>query len=70
VCVNAIAPGFISTDMTEQMGESMKAQVQQMIPMGHMGSPEDVAAVAAFLADEASAYITGQVICVDGGMAI
>jgi 3-oxoacyl-[acyl-carrier protein] reductase len=70
VCVNAIAPGFISTDMTGQMGESMKAQVQQMIPMGHMGSPEDVAAVAAFLADEASAYITGQVICVDGGMAI
>lgn len=70
VCVNAVAPGFIDTDMTGSMPDSAKESLKNMIPMGHIGRPEDVAAAVAFLAGDASAYITGQVICVDGGMAI
>lgn len=70
ICVNAVAPGFVETDMTNKMPESAKESLNKMIPMGHIGRPEDIAAVVAFLADEASDYITGQVICVDGGMAI
>lgn len=69
ICINAVAPGFIDTDMTRQMAEDSKKGVEAMIPMGHMGRPEDVAKLVGFLADEAE-YITGQVICVDGGMAI
>lgn len=69
ICVNAVAPGFIDTDMTRQMSEDAKKGIEAMIPMGHMGRPEDVARLVGFLADEAE-YITGQVICVDGGMAI
>lgn len=70
ICVNAVAPGFIDTDMTGHMPDDVKQNLKNMIPMGHIGKPEDVAALVAFLADDASAYITGQVICVDGGMAI
>lgn len=70
VCVNAIAPGFIETDMTEKMPESAKEGVVGMIPMGHIGAPEDIAHAVAFLAGDAANYITGQVLCVDGGMAI
>lgn len=70
ICVNAVAPGFIDTDMTGNMPDSAKESLKGLIPMGHIGTPEDVAAAVAFLADDASAYITGQVICVDGGMAI
>ena len=69
ICINAVAPGFIDTDMTRQMSEDSKKGIEAMIPMGHMGRPEDVARLVGFLADEAE-YITGQVICVDGGMAI
>lgn len=69
ICINAVAPGFIDTDMTRQMSEDSKKGIETMIPMGHMGKPEDVARLVGFLADEAE-YITGQVICVDGGMAI
>ena len=69
ICINAVAPGFIDTDMTRQMSEDSKKGIEAMIPMGHMGKPEDVARLVGFLADEAE-YITGQVICVDGGMAI
>lgn len=69
ICINAVAPGFIDTDMTRQMSEDAKKGIEAMIPMGHMGKPEDVARLVGFLADEAE-YITGQVICVDGGMAI
>lgn len=69
ICINAVAPGFIDTDMTRQMSEDAKKGIEAMIPMGHMGRPEDVARLVGFLADEAE-YITGQVICVDGGMAI
>lgn len=69
ICINAVAPGFIDTDMTRQMSEDAKKGIEAMIPMEHMGKPEDVARLVGFLADEAE-YITGQVICVDGGMAI
>ena len=68
VCCNAIAPGFIETDMTEAFKEN--ETVINNIPMKKMGSPEDVANLAAFLADSASDYITGEVIRVDGGLAI
>ena len=70
ICVNAVAPGFIDTDMTKNMPEAAKENVNGMIPMGHMGKPEDIAEAVAFLAGDGAAYITGQVIPVDGGMAI
>ena len=70
VCVNAIAPGYIATDMTEGLPEKAKEGIKQMIPMGRIGEPEDVAQVAVFLAGKGADYITGQVICVDGGMAM
>lgn len=70
ICVNAVAPGFIDTDMTSNMPEAAKKGTESMIPMGHMGKASDIANVVAFLASEEADYITGQVICVDGGMAI
>lgn len=70
ICVNALAPGFIETEMTEAMSDKAKEAVIGSIPMKRTGHAEDVAEAAAFLADEASDYITGQVLCVDGGMAI
>lgn len=68
VCCNAIAPGMIQTDMTASFSED-DAIVQQ-IPLGRMGKPEEIAELAAFLADSGSDYITGEVIRVDGGLAI
>ena len=68
ITVNAIAPGFIETDMTEVLSEKVKEAAIGQIPLGYMGTPEDVAAAAAFLASEEARYITGQVIHVDGGM--
>lgn len=68
ITVNAIAPGFIETDMTAVLSESVQQNIQAQIPLGHFGKPEDVAAAAAFLASEEADYITGQVLCVDGGM--
>ena len=70
VTVNAIAPGMIETDMTAVMSEKAKEAMKAAIPAGEMGKPEDVAGTIAFLAGEDGRYITGQVICVDGGMAI
>ena len=70
VTVNAVAPGFIETDMTENMPQAAKDGALGQIPLGRMGKPEDIAETVAFLASEKAAYITGQVICVDGGMAI
>lgn len=70
VCVNAVAPGFIQTDMTDAMPQSVKDAAIETIPMKKMGEPEDIAATVRFLASEEAKYITGQVICVDGGMAI
>jgi len=66
--VNAIAPGFIETDMTENLPEETKRAMMAQIPLARFGKPEDVAGVALFLASSASDYMTGQVLCVDGGM--
>lgn len=68
VTVNAIAPGFIETEMTQRLAEDLKAQWQARIPLGAFGHPEDVAEAAVFLASEAARYITGQVLQVDGGL--
>lgn len=68
ITVNAIAPGFIETDMTADMKEDMRAELLKQIPLGALGTAEDVAGVALFLAGPAARYITGQVLTVDGGM--
>lgn len=68
--VNAVAPGFIDTDMTKSMTEEAKKTLSGMIPMGKMGSTKNIADLVLFLAGGQSDYITGQVICVDGGMCI
>lgn len=70
VCVNAVAPGFIETDMTNTLTGKVREAAIASIPMGRMGSGGDVAGLVAFLAGSRSDYITGQVICVDGGMAM
>lgn len=68
--VNAIAPGFINTDMVENMAETAKKQIEDKIPLGRLGNPSEIAELAAFLASDRASYITGQVICVDGGMSM
>lgn len=70
ITVNAVAPGFIDTDMTAVLPENAKNAMLTTIPMGKPGAPEDVARAVAFFAERNSAYITGQVLCVDGGMAV
>jgi len=70
VTVNAIAPGFVETDMTQVLSDEVKKAATAQIPLGHFGKPEDIANMAAYLASEKAAYITGQIISVDGGMAI
>lgn len=66
--VNAVAPGFIQTVMTEQMPEQARKDIEQRIPLQRLGSPDDVAKVILFLCSEAASYLTGQVINIDGGM--
>jgi 3-oxoacyl-[acyl-carrier protein] reductase len=66
--VNAVAPGFIQTVMTEELSESVKKDIEQRIPLQRLGTPDDVARVILFLCSEAASYITGQVINIDGGM--
>jgi 3-oxoacyl-[acyl-carrier protein] reductase len=68
ITVNAVAPGFIDTAMTRALPEKVRAQLQDQIPMGRLGTPEDVAQTVVFLAGEGASYITGQVIHVNGGM--
>ena len=65
---NAIAPGFIITEMTNQLSDEVKAEWAKRIPLRRGGTPEDVADIATFLASDMSSYVTGQVIQVDGGM--
>ena len=68
ICVNAIAPGFIQTEMTAKLSEEVKSRMLGAIPLKKFGRPQDIANLAAFLVSEKAGYITGQVICVDGGM--
>ena len=70
VRVNALAPGFIASDMTDAIPESSRAAMLESIPLKRMGQPNDVAEAALFLASDGSAYITGQVLAIDGGMFI
>ena len=68
ITVNCIAPGYIVTDMTDSLGADVQLALKEQIPLGVLGTPEDVAAAAAFLASDDSAYITGQTLHVNGGM--
>jgi 3-oxoacyl-[acyl-carrier protein] reductase len=68
ITVNAVAPGFIETEMTAKLPEKLKQEFSQRIPAGVFGTPRDVAEAVAFLASDEARYITGQVLCVDGGM--
>jgi len=68
ITVNALAPGFVETDMTAGLTEEIRAGILKQIPLGNLGQPEDIANAALFLAGPASRYITGQVLTVDGGM--
>jgi 3-oxoacyl-[acyl-carrier protein] reductase len=68
ITVNAIAPGFIQSDMTDALSEDRKAVILSEIPMGRIGQPEDIAAAVVFLASDAASYITGQTLHINGGM--
>lgn len=70
ITVNAIAPGLIATDMTEQLSAEHRGALEQRIALGRLGTPEDVAHAAVFLASDRAAYITGQVLVVDGGLSL
>jgi 3-oxoacyl-[acyl-carrier protein] reductase len=68
ITVNAVAPGYIDTEMTAGLGDQIKAAILENIPLGRLGTPEDIANTVCFLASDAAAYITGQTLSVDGGM--
>lgn len=68
ITVNAVAPGFISTDMTDKLPEEVKQEMLKMIPLARFGEPRDIANVVAFLASNESSYMTGQTLHIDGGM--
>ncbi len=68
ITVNAVAPGFIETDMTADLGEDAHAKLVSQVPLGRLGQPEDIAGAVCFLTSDAAAYITGQVLHVNGGM--
>lgn len=68
ITCNVVAPGFITTDMTDVLNDTIKDRVKEVIPLKRFGLPEEIAGVVSFLASADSSYVTGQVICVDGGM--
>jgi 3-oxoacyl-[acyl-carrier protein] reductase len=68
ITVNVIAPGFIETEMTQKIPEKLKEDFNKRIPAGYFGDPNDIAETVAFFASDVTRYITGQVLCVDGGM--
>lgn len=68
ITVNAVAPGYIATDMTKNLSDDLKQAIMSKIPLARMGTPEDIAAAVKFLAGDEASYITGQVIAVNGGM--
>ncbi len=70
ITVNAVAPGFIATDMTDALSEQQRAAIVERIASGRLGDANDVASVVAFLAGDEAAYVTGQVVCVDGGLSL
>ncbi len=70
VTVNAVAPGFIATEMTAKLGEEVLTEVRKQIPLGRLGEPQDVADAVLFLASEAAGFITGHVLTVDGGLTV
>lgn len=70
VTVNAIAPGYVDTDMTQAMSEEARGRILSQIPLKRVGNPKDIAEAAAFLASDKASYITGQVLSIDGGMAM
>ena len=70
ITVNCIAPGYISTEMTDQLAEKIKQELINRIPLGYIGKPNNIASAALFLASDEAEYITGQTVSVDGGMLI
>ena len=70
VCANAVAPGFIETDMTASLDDKARSELAAGIPLARMGVPEDIAGAVAYLAGPGGAYITGQTLVVDGGLSV
>jgi 3-oxoacyl-[acyl-carrier protein] reductase len=68
ITVNAIAPGYIETELTDVLSETVRQAILENIPLGRLGQPQDVANLVCFLASDAAGYITGQTLTVDGGM--
>ena len=70
ITVNVVAPGFIETDMTEQLGADVAEEVVRRVALGRLGKPEEIAAAVGYLASDDAAYVTGQTLVVDGGLAL
>ncbi len=70
ITINAVAPGFIATDMTAALGEEILQEVRKQIPLGRLGDPQDVADAVLFLASDAASFITGHILTVDGGLTV